>query len=293
MAPTEKQRQIFEALLFLVHKGERPTVREIGALVGLRSPATVLKHLQALEREGLIHISGKSRGIRVCSPPPNLASPIGGAGGAGTADPTFGAVEDVEVRPTNSAAWREGGRENLPSRSSGRSLPDVPSRRWPRRKRRNVPATFTGSSPTLFSGPVRSGGLSSQPSRGSFPEISIDPGLFAGSGELLALRVAGESMIEAGILDGDLVIVRRQPVVEDGEIAAVEIDGEVTLKQWRRSRGSFEPVQEGSGPSGEAPAIRLIPANAAIRPIEIAAADGKEVRVLGKYVGLVRGARLP
>src|SRR5262245_48164072 len=64
MAPTKKQRQIFEALLFLRRKGEMPTVREVGALVGLRSSATVMKHLKALEREGLISLSGKSRGIR-------------------------------------------------------------------------------------------------------------------------------------------------------------------------------------------------------------------------------------
>jgi repressor LexA len=95
----------------------------------------------------------------------------------------------------------------------------------------------------------------------------------------MALRVTGESMIGAGILDGDLVIIRRQTAVDDGEIAAVEVDGEVTLKRW-------------NGPAVLDGSVRLIPANPALRPIEIAAADGKDVRVLGKYVGLVRGARL-
>src|SRR5262249_32950433 len=62
---TKQQRTILEAVLFFLRKGELPTVREVGALVGLRSPATVLKHLRALERENLISLSGKSRGIRI------------------------------------------------------------------------------------------------------------------------------------------------------------------------------------------------------------------------------------
>src|SRR2546422_5822740 len=62
---TKQQRTILEAILFFLEKGELPTVREVGALVGLRSPATVLKHLRALEREKLISLTGKSRGIRI------------------------------------------------------------------------------------------------------------------------------------------------------------------------------------------------------------------------------------
>src|SRR5262245_25966741 len=65
MAPTKKQNQVLEALQFLIKKGEMPTVREVGALVGLNSSSTVQKHLDALQREGLISMSGKSRGIRL------------------------------------------------------------------------------------------------------------------------------------------------------------------------------------------------------------------------------------
>jgi len=119
---------------------------------------------------------------------------------------------------------------------------------------------------------------------GGFPEISIDPGIFDGSGDLMALRVSGDSMIEAGILDGDYVIIRRQPVVEEGEIAAVEVDGEVTLK---RCRGDDGPPGGDDGSSSRT--VRLIAANERFAPIDITAADHKEVRVLGKYVGLVRG----
>ena len=54
--------------------------------------------------------------------------------------------------------------------------------------------------------------------------LPLDPALFGESGELMALRVDGSSMINAGILDGDYVIIRRQSAVEEGEIAAVIVE---------------------------------------------------------------------
>ena len=62
---TRGQQTIFDAILFFSRKGELPTVREVGALVGLRSPSTVYKHLRALENRKLISLNGKSRGIRI------------------------------------------------------------------------------------------------------------------------------------------------------------------------------------------------------------------------------------
>ena len=60
--------------------------------------------------------------------------------------------------------------------------------------------------------------------------LPISPALFGG-GELFALKVIGESMIDAGIRNGDVAIIRRQDVVDNGEIAAVLIDHEATLKR--------------------------------------------------------------
>lgn len=57
--------------------------------------------------------------------------------------------------------------------------------------------------------------------------------------ELLALNVEGESMIGAGILPGDVVIVRRQPVAEPGEIVVALVDGEATVKRLVRRRGQW------------------------------------------------------
>jgi repressor LexA len=91
---------------------------------------------------------------------------------------------------------------------------------------------------------------------------------FAGGsdGEFL-LRVRGESMIDAGILDGDLVVVKSQEVASDGEIVVALVGDEATVKRF------FQ----------EADHVRLQPENATMEPIR-----SKEVRVLGRVVGLMR-----
>jgi SOS-response transcriptional repressor LexA len=114
-------------------------------------------------------------------------------------------------------------------------------------------------------------------------------------------------MIDAGILPGDYVILRRQRTVEPGEIAAILVDGEVTLKRWyvKGAPGTRSAGKEGgkkrTGRSGarhtgkrsqgerSGEIIRLAPANDRFKPIQISAEDGKNVIVFGKYVGLVRG----
>jgi repressor LexA len=87
-ALTRQQRKILEAVHFFLSRREIPTVREVGALVGLRSPATVLKHLRALEKESWISLSGKSRGIRLLRPIPHDSS-SSSAEGESSADGGF------------------------------------------------------------------------------------------------------------------------------------------------------------------------------------------------------------
>lgn len=74
------------------------------------------------------------------------------------------------------------------------------------------------------------------------------PSDFAGGGELFALRVTGDSMVEAGILDGDVVVVRRQDVARDGDIVAALLPGpaedEATVKRLRRQAGELTLVPE-------------------------------------------------
>ena len=112
--------------------------------------------------------------------------------------------------------------------------------------------------------------------------------MFAQSGELFALQIQGDSMIDAGILNGDYVIIRRQNEVEEGEIAAVLIDGEGTLKRWTTVSGSGVSGSD-DGNAGEPGTVRLLPENERFDPIEVTSEESKDVLVIGKYVGLVRG----
>lgn len=101
------------------------------------------------------------------------------------------------------------------------------------------------------------------------PEPIEIPSSLAGPGERYALRVRGDSMIEDGIRDGDIVVVRRAETARDGETVVAVVDGEATLKRFRR-RGDR---------------VELRPANAALAPI-VARAD--RVAIRGVLVGLVR-----
>jgi len=101
-------------------------------------------------------------------------------------------------------------------------------------------------------------------------ELVPVPADFTGDGTLFMLRVRGDSMIEAGILDGDFVVVRQQSEVRDGEIAACGIPGgEATVKTFRR---------QGSR-------VVLVPHNPALSPMEY---DAGEVEVYGKVVTVLR-----
>lgn len=96
------------------------------------------------------------------------------------------------------------------------------------------------------------------------------PAALLGSGEHYALEVSGDSMVEAGILDGDFALIRRQDVARDGEIVVALIeDSEATLKYFRR----------------EGAMVRLDPANRAYDPQRYAPS---QVRVQGKLSGLLR-----
>ncbi|MFI9201706.1 transcriptional repressor LexA [Streptomyces sp. NPDC053048] len=93
------------------------------------------------------------------------------------------------------------------------------------------------------------------------------PRQLVGDGELFVLKVVGDSMIEAAICDGDWVTVRRQPVAENGDIVAAMLDGEATVKRFKREDGH----------------VWLLPHNAAYQPI-----PGDEATILGKVVAVLR-----
>ncbi len=93
------------------------------------------------------------------------------------------------------------------------------------------------------------------------------PRQLVGEGELFLLRVVGDSMIDAAICDGDWVVVRRQPLAENGEIVAAMIEGEATVKSLRQRDGH----------------VWLMPANAAYAPI-----PADDVTILGRVVAVLR-----
>jgi len=194
---TPRQRQVLDFVTAcLERRGYPPTLREIAAHLGIRGTLGAAKHLDALERKGLLRKSpGSSRGLSLTGRgTPAVSLPIVGTVRAGALQP---AVEEIE---------------------------------------------------------------------GYF---AVDPGHLKGGA--FFLRVKGDSMIGAGILEGDLALVRPQPTAANGDIVVALIDGEATLKRFFREPGR----------------IRLQPENPALEPIVVGPGDG-EVSLVGKVVGLFR-----
>ncbi|OFW58141.1 MAG: repressor LexA [Actinobacteria bacterium RBG_16_64_13] len=199
----ERQQRILEAIEDAVKaQGYPPTVREIGAAVGLCSPASVQGHLSALEAMGYIRRgSSKRRALEVVRTGRSIASIAGAPWGAGV--PLVGRV--------------------------------------------------AAGVPLLAEDNI---------------EDSLDIPRFLGEGGgCFALRVAGTSMINAGILDGDIVVVRQQETADDGDIVVALLEDEATLKRFFR----------------EADQVRLQPENDAMEPILT-----RDPRIVGKVTGVLR-----
>lgn len=96
---------------------------------------------------------------------------------------------------------------------------------------------------------------------------------FTGEGELFMLRVRGDSMIDAGILDGDFVVARQQSVADNGDIVVAGIPGEeATVKTFKKSGAK----------------ITLVPSNSSMKPMVF---DADEVTVFGKVVTVMRSLK--
>jgi repressor LexA len=129
----------------------------------------------------------------------------------------------------------------------------------------------------MAAGPVRNVPLVGEVAAGSgvlaqenVEEVVALPERFTGTGTLFMLQVRGESMIEAGIFDGDFVVVRQQPEAEPGEVVVAGLpDGEATVKTFGRRRGK----------------VVLTPANPALKPVEY---DPADVTIFGKVVSVLR-----
>jgi repressor LexA len=153
---------------------------------------------------------------------------------------------------------------------TGSSKPYDPAQPVPKAARRAIAITDDaprGDAPVFVPvvGRIAAGGpiLAEQMIEDVFPL----PKLLVGDGTLFMVKVSGESMIDAAIMDGDWVVVRQQDTAENGEIVAAMIDGEATVKTLQRKDGH----------------VWLLPHNPAYSPI-----DGDEATILGRVVSVLR-----
>ena len=199
---TVKQQRIYDFIqVFTAQHGYPPSVREIGAAVGLKSPSTVHFHLKGLEEAGMIvKAEGKTRAITLAAPP---------------------------VRR-------------------------VAEEQNPRVNQIPVVGNVAAGSPILAEECIEE-------------YLTFDTQ--GKTGEYFALKVRGDSMLGAGILPGDLVVVHRQPEANSGEIVVALFEDEATVKTLRRKDGH----------------TWLMPENPEYEPI-----DGDGCEILGKVVAVVR-----
>jgi repressor LexA len=102
--------------------------------------------------------------------------------------------------------------------------------------------------------------------------VHVDRGMLRGGREVFGLRVSGESMIEAGILHGDYIFVKKTPQANRGEIVVALIGDEATVKYYYPEKDY----------------VRFQPANAQMAPILVRAMDFRQTMILGTVVGLYR-----
>ena len=236
---TPRQRLVLDAIRDAVQtRGYPPSMREIGELVGLTSPSSVAHQLSTLERKGYLRRDpNRPRAIEVVHP------------------------DDGRRARTPEAVPAVG---------------DAPDRRGAAGRPRQTVTTFRGrdsddevrvpeASMVPLVGRIAAGGplLAEQVVEDVFPL----PRQVVGDGTLFLLQVVGDSMIDAAICDGDWVVVRQQPVAENGEIVAAMIDGEATVKTYRRRDGH----------------VWLMPHNPAYTPI-----PGDDATLLGKVTAVLR-----
>ncbi|MEI5676582.1 MULTISPECIES: transcriptional repressor LexA [unclassified Nocardioides] len=100
-----------------------------------------------------------------------------------------------------------------------------------------------------------------------YEEVFPLPRQLVGEGELFLLEVAGDSMVDAAICDGDYVVIRKEQTAENGDIVAALLDGEATVKTFKRKDGQ----------------VWLMPHNEAYDPI-----DGTHATILGKVTAVLR-----
>ncbi|MFI4948984.1 MAG: transcriptional repressor LexA [Alphaproteobacteria bacterium] len=237
---TKKQHEL---LLYINQRlattGIAPSFDEMKDALNLRSKSGIHRLISGLEERGFIRrLAHRARALEVTRLPEESAAPSGSNGGAN------GGAERGRFSPTVIRGDFAG------------ALPGTPV----------APDTAAVDLPLY--GRIAAG-TPIEALRDQNSSIAV-PGSLLGRGEHYALEVAGDSMIEAGILDGDSVIIQRCDTAENGAIVVALVDNvEVTLKRLRRRGAS----------------IALEPANKAY---ETRIFGPDRVKVQGRLVGLLR-----
>jgi len=251
-----RQRKVLAVIREAVgRRGYPPSMREIGERVGLTSSSSVAHQLVALERKGFIRRDpNRPRALEVLAP--------GSRPGAAPTHAQVTGGDDAHERDDPDGGSNRGDRTDRRDRDGRlRSVPTTSPARALEADGERVPEPVLV--PVL--GRIAAGGpfLAEQVVDDVFPL----PRTVVGDGTLFLLRVVGDSMVEAAICDGDWVVVRQQPVAENGEIVAAMIDGEATVKTFRRRDGH----------------VWLVPHNPAFQPI-----PGDDATVMGKVTAVLR-----
>jgi repressor LexA len=256
---TQRQQMVLDYIRqSIVDRGYPPTLREIGARMGIRSTNGVNDHLRALERKGyLTREDMKSRALR-----PLPFGPNGAPGDASEAKRSqqsllFGAEE---VRHDGNG-WSDGARRSpgLGSTSTNGHFASEP------------PANDDELVDVPILGRVAAG-LPLLAEEQVIDTVRIDRGLLKGGREVFGLRVQGDSMIEAGILSGDYIFVKKQITAQRGEIVVALIGDEATVKYYYPEKDY----------------VRFQPANRTMAPILVRAVDFRPTMLLGVVVGIFR-----
>lgn len=245
---TKRQRAVLDFIWrTLRENGYPPTLREIGEELGIRSTNGVNDHLKALERKGYLSREDlKSRALRV---------------------QYYFDENDNLLRASEVA-----GRTARPT-----SEPAVATASWERMARSAAlpPPSSEVDPENLLEVPVLGKVAAGQPIL-AFEQredtVRVDRFFIGQNRDVFALRVFGDSMIEAGIFDGDYIFVRKQPTARTGDIVVAMINDEATVKY-------FHPSED---------RIVFKPANSRLRPIEVRRTDWKPVNLLGTVVGVYR-----
>jgi len=226
---TQRQQMVLDFIRqSIADRGYPPTLREIGARMGIRSTNGVNDHLRALERKGyLTREDMKSRALR----PTGMSNPPPGRLGASA----------------------NGGP------SAGEQVPLA------------LPANDDDMMDVQILGRVAAG-LPLFAEEQVIDTVRIDRGLLKGGREVFGLKVHGDSMIDAGILSGDYIFVRKQLTAQRGEIVVALIGDEATVKYYFPEKDY----------------VRFQPANKTMAPILVRAMDFKPTMLLGVVVGVFR-----